>query len=352
MDDNSNPNNPLAPPSTTPEPNQGLQTPTPISDPTQTASEPQTQQLPDYSSNPSQMQTEANQQPIPAQPDVALQPSASTPNPWDQLQSQQAPEEMISPAQNPGMSDQLNSANFNAPPQPNQPLPGEPQANLPVGSIPTDSRGIPHFASQEGGVSSYSPFQTTTPEAPPSQAPQPQETTPPADTPEPAPTDLSQLTGNANGQNTQSNGNGVYTPPVANTDTLVVSSEPSSIPNTTISSEPRKGLPLIAIIGALFVLLVVAGASAYFILGIGQTQVPTQETPTPSPVPAQTPTQTPTPEPSPSDTESVVNGGSSDFGSLSGEPTTSGGFQTATSAADLIRQRQQASQSPAPTPVQ
>lgn len=324
------------------------------------------QPIPDYSGMQSQVNTEANTEPMASPIDPSQLPTtqpqaestdqpAPTPNPWDQTATQNpAPVLQASDVQTQtgGMSEQLNSANFNTPPEQNPQVPPlEPQADLPAGSIPTDSQGIPHFASTEGSVSSYSPFQSAPP--PPSPEPQEEQTPPSVESTEPAPTDLSQLTANANGQNlepsTNGNGNSVYTPPVANTDTLVVSGAPSNTPDT-LSTEHKKGLPLIAIIGALVVLLIVAGASAYFILGIGQAQVPAEQAP--SPVPAATPIETPTPEPSPSDTESVVNGGSSDFGSLTGEePTTSGVFQ-ATSAADLIKQRQQATSSPAPTPEQ
>lgn len=301
--DNSDPNNPTNTNPSTVSSAPDATLPTDQVLPDQGLPSEQPQPVPDYSSTPSQMQAEAGVQPMstPTQ-DAPVQQTNPTPNPWDQPQSQQAP--------------------------PIQPLPGEPQTTLPVGSIPTDSQGIPHFASQEQGVSSYSPFQNN---AQSKQPPEPQ-------TEESAPTDLSQLTANTNGQGTQSNENGVYTPPVANTDTLVVPGDGSATP-TTITAEPKKGIPLIAIIGALLLLLVVAAASAYFILGIGQTQRPQQPASTPSPVPATTPTPT-TPTPSPSDIESVVNDGSSDFGSLAGEEEGSEVFTGATSAADLIKARQ------------
>ncbi len=318
MDDNSNPNDPNV--------NNAPITPDTPLDQGSLPTAPAT----DFAS----ASTVADQAP-PVQPDLSTQNASLPPSPWEtsqptQQEPQTSPQESPIAPQTPqeqtqagGMSDQLSGANFNAPPaQTTQPVSGESQGNLPAGSIPTDSQGIPHFASTEGAVSSYSPFQNNASLA---QAPESQ-------TEEAAPTDLSQLTANTNGQNHEQNN--VYTPPVANTDTLVVSGNASE--PTAITAEHKKSLPLIAIIGALFVSLIVAGASAYFILGIGQTP---KQPASPAPVPAQTPEVQATPTPSPSDTQSVSEG-SGDFGSLAGEPTDSEVFQNATSAADLIKQRQ------------
>ncbi len=170
---------------------------------------------------------------------------------------------------------------------------------------------------------------------------------------EPAPTDLSQLTENLNQNNTQNNAE-IYTPPVNNTDTLIVSSQqPSTIP-TTVAPEPKKALPIKLIIGAVLILFLVTGASAYFILGIGQS--PPQKN---SDQPAKT-TQISTPKPQqtepPLDETSADDSAeesSSSFGAING--TESSDSESATggsSAIDILRERQQSQSSPSASPDQ
>lgn len=151
---------------------------------------------------------------------------------------------------------------------------------------------------------------------------------PPTSTDASAPTDLSHLiTGNNNNhdENTIKNeGN----------ETLIV---PSTItPDIPTVPNENKGIPKWLIGVGIGLLILVAGASAYFILGIGKAPE------TPTSVPAQItqevkPPATPIPTPIPQ--ESPVATGSTNFGQLEGSGTTQ---NQATSAADLIRQRQQA----------
>lgn len=83
-------------------------------------------------------------------------------------------------------------------------------------------------------------------------------------------------------------------------------------------------------------MLVVAGASGYFILGIGQppktpTSIPATQTPKTTRQVKPPPVATPIPQPSPEAT------GSANFGQLGGAAAS----PQATSAADLLKQRQQ-----------
>ncbi len=140
---------------------------------------------------------------------------------------------------------------------------------------------------------------------------------------EPAPTDLSHLISN----NPEGGLN------VLNTaETLVVPSQTSgSAPEVpTVPTESHKNIPKWLIGVGVGLLVLVAGASGYFILGVGQnkqsTSVPaeiSQTVKTPPPIAA------PTAEPS-------AATGSANFGELQGS-----GAQQATSAADLLKQRQQ-----------
>lgn len=141
---------------------------------------------------------------------------------------------------------------------------------------------------------------------------------------EPAPTDLSHLISNTQSENPQ--------PPVSDPETLVVPSTTPDVP--TLPAEGGKGIPKWLIGLGIGLLIVVAGASAYFILGIGQpskttTSIPAVEQPkqtVKAPAPIITPVPLPTQAPA---------SGSANFGDFqSGQPP-------ATSAADLIRQKQQ-----------
>ena len=138
---------------------------------------------------------------------------------------------------------------------------------------------------------------------------------------EQAPTDLSHLITNN---------------PVPTSETLVMPSQASGpIPDVpTIPSENHKGIPKWLIGVGASLLIIVIGASAYFILGIGQPKQTTTSVPaevSKQTVKAPLPIATPVPQPTaPAATESA------NFGQLQGSQT-----KQATSAADLLKQRQQ-----------
>src|SRR5258708_7780987 len=154
-------------------------------------------------------------------------------------------------------------------------------------------------------------------------------TPPPLTTTEPAPTDLSQLTGSGNEPPPPD----IYTPQVTG-DNLVVPS-PSPIPESVPATEKKGNLTkILIVVGGLLVLLGVTAASAYFILGIGK-----PATPLPTSLPAQT--QPPLTNP-PTQTEQqpavVPNQASSSasFGNLNGASSSA----KPSSAIDVLRQRQ------------
>lgn len=145
---------------------------------------------------------------------------------------------------------------------------------------------------------------------------------------ESAPTDLSHLISGNNNASVEST--------AAPAETLVVPFAPATNPEVpNLPTETHKGIPKWVIGLGVGLLLLVLGASAYFILGIGQPAKPTTSLPATTenaevkpPVPAVAPTSRPTTEPAAS--------GSNNFGELEGS-----GTPQATSAADLLRQRQQ-----------
>lgn len=139
--------------------------------------------------------------------------------------------------------------------------------------------------------------------------------------PETAPTDLSHLVaGNGNDQP-------VYTPPVTQPETLITQPNGNEeIPNVPIENH-NGGMPKWVIGLGIGILLAVLGTSAYFILGIGK-----QADNTPTSLPATTKQQTLTPPPSPITAPAPATESSS-FGEV-------GGTKPATSAADLLKQRQ------------
>jgi hypothetical protein len=153
-------------------------------------------------------------------------------------------------------------------------------------------------------------------------APSAPEFTPPVQPTETAPTDLSQLA-----DQTQT-----YTAPVSQPETLVV--PPTSPEPTTIQTDGGgHHMPKWLLFVGIGLVLAVAGASAYFILGVGQTpteSIPaTQQEQTLITPPAASPI---TQQQPPAATSSAGFGGFND------------GTSQATSAADLLRQRQQQSQ--------
>lgn len=137
-----------------------------------------------------------------------------------------------------------------------------------------------------------------------------------------APTDLSHLIGDSVEE----------TAPPSQPETLA----PTSNGNPEIPTLPAgntgetKLMPKWVIGVAIGSLIAVAGASAYFILGVGQPKpvsLPATQSATPPPAVTSTPQPTPTPSTT----------GSANFGQIQGNTT-----PQATSAADLIRLRQQA----------
>lgn len=131
----------------------------------------------------------------------------------------------------------------------------------------------------------------------------------------------------------------------AQPETLVVPQSTAET-NQAVTSSGSKGFPKIAIlVGGLLLLLVVAGASAYFILGVGQpvqpqTSVPAEQQRLTNPPKSVLPTT------SPPATPSAEN---NSFGTLTGQATPSASptkaattsAQSGTSAIDLLRQRGQ-----------
>lgn len=149
---------------------------------------------------------------------------------------------------------------------------------------------------------------------------------PPPVPPEPVPTDLSHLIGN-------SSDTGSAAPQI---ETLVASQPTASpdIPQVPVESNGKK-IPVWLIGLSVGLLIAVAGASAYFILGVGQsrettslpaTQTEAQQVRPPAPIPP--------PVSNPAATESA------NFGELDESPNT----PQATSAAELLRQRQNQTQ--------
>lgn len=158
---------------------------------------------------------------------------------------------------------------------------------------------------------------------------------------EAAPTDLSHLISSA------SQTNSAYTPPIIQPETLVVpSNNDNTIAPNVPSDAPHRSLPKWAIGLGVGLLLAVFGASAYFILGIGQQ---TQRPQTSLPAVEQQTNQLTAPPPQFTSPPVATTGGvapiipsdqgGGSFGTLDGGTGTSTTPQ-ATSAAELLRQRQ------------
>ena len=207
------------------------------------------------------------------------------------------------------------------------PIPAAPEPQVPpVESAPptfnwSNPGGAPEPTIPATAAIPEQPVAPTEPTIPSFSPPAAPEFAPPTSS-ESTPTDFSQLSGQASDQP-------VYSPPLSQPETLVV--PPSSPEPTTLQADGgRHGIPKWVIFVGAGLLLAVLGASAYFILGIGQTQtdsLPATEQQTLITPPVASPTiQQPTPATS-----------SAGFGSFAGSPS-----PLATSAADLLRQRQQA----------
>ncbi len=228
---------------------------------------------------------------------------------------------------------------------PPQPIPTQPQptSTFTTPVAPETPTATTSPLDNPWGVPTQAPAIDATPQ-PPAQPSQPSWMTASAPTEQPptptqtesAPTDLSQLIAGSSVAPAEPNTSAPATP-----ETLVVSpsnSEPPEVP--TLPTEGHKGIPKWLIGVGIALLLIVIGASAYFILGIGQppkttTSVPavTQSSNTvkpPAPIPTQIPQATPPPAT-----------GSASFGQIGG----SNGTQTATRAGDLMKKA-----SPTPNP--
>lgn len=221
-------------------------------------------------------------------------------------------------------------ANTSTPPwSPPQPIPVQPQptSTFTTPTAPETPAATTSPLDNPWGAPTQAPAIDTTSQpswmtnsAPIEQPPTPTQT-------ENAPTDLSQLIAGSGAAPAEPNTLNPATP-----ETLVVSQPNAETPEVpTLPSNGHKGIPKWLIGIGIGLLLIVVGASAYFILGIGQspktTSVPavTQSSNTvkpPAPIATQVPQPTAPPEAS----------GSSSFGQLGG--TT----RTATRAGDLMNQ--------------
>ena len=135
------------------------------------------------------------------------------------------------------------------------------------------------------------------------------------------PTDLSQLTN-------QSEPQPVFSPPLSQPETLVVPTN-SPEPTTIQTDGGGHSIPKWVWFVGVGLALAIAGASAYFILGFGKSQDTTNQPATEQPKLVTPPASSPVTQASPLATSSAT------FGDIAGSPP-----PIATSAADLLRQRQ------------
>lgn len=202
---------------------------------------------------------------------------------------------------------------FTPPPPPSEPIP---TWTPPSPASPSLDEPMPEPEPQPQTVNSAldNPFN-----APP--APPPIDNQPTPIQPEPAPTDLSHLVENESP---------VYTPPLSQPETLITpqngTASVSEIPNVPGETEGGNGIPKWVLGLGIGILLAVMGASAYFILGVGKPQE--EATSLPATVEQKTLTTPPPPVTSPTPAT-----GTGTFGEV-------GGTKPATSAADLLKQRQ------------
>ncbi|KKS13994.1 MAG: Minus agglutinin [Candidatus Daviesbacteria bacterium GW2011_GWB1_41_5] len=195
---------------------------------------------------------------------------------------------------------------------PVMPQAGFPSAENPVPTWPPQ----PPAAEPEGAIPPFGQ-PLSEPPAPPF--------IPPLTMAEAGPTDLSHLVGNIPTASVQ--------PEVTQPETLVT---PSGNEANQVVGGGGNGFPKwLLFAGGFVLLLVVAGASAYFILGFGQQEIPPVQ-PGAEQTPPTVSTQVipPTLPPQPTVPASTSSGS---FGGVSGEPTAS---PSGTSALDLLRQRQ------------
>ncbi len=201
-------------------------------------------------------------------------------------------------------------------------------------TVTSGNNQLPPFENQPSQPEpAWSPSQAATPPMPSNpqdntDAAFPTNTNPTQQISEQAPTDLSHLISKSelDSQASQTAPETVVVPPVS----------APEIP--TIPTESKNSIPKWVIGLGLGLLIIVGGASAYFILGIGQppknTSLPAAEPPKAT---QQTNTPSTTPQPTVAPTTQPAATGSANFGQLQG----SGTAPQASSAADILKARQQ-----------
>lgn len=252
--------------------------------------------------------------PIPEPTPVWTPPVQPTPEPISPMTESAWPSNPPATPTEPSIPEP--TATWTPPVQPApEPIPPQPEPIIPQPNpTPPQPEPAPTFMppqtdqSQSTNESTIQPSWAISPETPP--APN-----------ESAPTDLSHLISNNLGQEL----------PTQPAETLVA---PPTQNNATETNSPvtHKGIPRWLIGLAIGLLISVAGASAYFIIGIGQPKTTTS-------VPAQVETQktaTQLPPPLPTSPPIQPASGSANFGELEGTAAQS----KATSAGDLMRQQQ------------
>lgn len=310
--DPNNPNSPAGGSSTTPD----LSSVLPAS-PAGTPTDPATQSVP---------QMDTSSPPVTAPPNPIIPSTTPMPDPL-------APPPPIPPVWTPPPPAEPPTSDFNPPvtappPEPAPSLGTGSPTWPPVETTPPSSLDNPLNAPlQPPSIDSGLTPLPAAPERATSWQPENPETYTPPQPQETTPTDLSHLVDNSPQQEIPAN----YTTPVTQPETLVAPPNGGEVVTPTVPMEGgHGGIPKWVIGVGAALLLAVVGASAYFILGIGR---PTETTSLPAVEESQQLSTPPTPLPTPIATPQTAT--SSGFGNLGASPS-----PAATSAADLIRQRQ------------
>ncbi len=145
-----------------------------------------------------------------------------------------------------------------------------------------------------------------------------------------APTDLSQLIGNSPAPTMESTPSDM---PATVSAADVVAQTASPVPQV-VTNEGGKGFPKWMIAAGLGIVLLVAGASAYFILGVGKSQDTTTSIPAEQ-QPLTTPPRTTNPSPQPT----VESSSSATFGELQGSSPSAQATPSGQTAAEILKQR-------------